>query len=66
MNHDHGNFLNSIRMELVNILGQLEVLDSLFKSDYTSLFAYSLKSSSIFNTFINARPELARKTSVEV
>ena len=37
-----------------------------FKSDYTSLFAYSLKSASIFNTFINTRPELARKTSVEV
>ncbi len=35
-----------------------------FKSDCTLKLAYSLKSSSIFITFINARPELARKTSV--
>ncbi len=72
MNHDHGYLLNSIRMKLVDILGQLEVLDSFipifksFKSDYTLKFAYPLKSSNIFNTFMNARPELARKTSVEI
>ncbi len=35
-----------------------------FKSDWTLKFAYSLKSSSIFNMFINARSQLARKTSV--
>ncbi len=30
MNHHHGNLLNSIRMKLVGILGQLEDLDSFF------------------------------------
>ncbi len=32
MNHDYGNLLNSIRMKLVDILGQLEVLDSFVSS----------------------------------
>ncbi len=62
MNHDHGNFLNSLIMKLVNILGQLRAIDSFlskpkliipifksFKSDCTLKFAYSLKFSSILN-----------------
>ncbi len=41
MNHDHGNLLNSIRMKLVNILGQLEVLDSFFHQNLSSQFQFS-------------------------
>ncbi len=37
-----------------------------FKSDCTLKFAYSLQSSGIFKTFMNTRPELAGKTSVEI
>ncbi len=62
MNHDHGILLNAKRMKLVNILVHLEILDLFlsklalilpifksFKSDCTLKFAYSLKSSSLFN-----------------
>ncbi len=40
MNHDHGNLLNSTRMKLVDILGELGVLDSIFHQNLSSWFQF--------------------------